>query len=191
MKNSVFSRWFVVLLLFSALACWASLSVRGVAAMGKSAPAGDPAAVDTVRQLEQVIGNAMVAGDTDKLNQFYADDWATVGSDGKTYHKESLLDDFKSGEHKLLSFELGPMDVQVFGNVAVAQFSVTEKRTRYGKDVSGGLFVMISSRSAQANGWSCAPQPRGWSEGIRRAGPDFPGSRAYYISRQVRVRRGH
>jgi hypothetical protein len=134
MNKSIFSECFAALLLFSALVWWASVGIRGAAAMGKSAPAGDPAAVDTIKQLEQDIGNAMVAGDIDKLNQFYADDWATVGSDGKTSNKESLLDNFKSGEHKLLSFENGPIDVQVFGNVAVAQFSVTEKRTRYGKE---------------------------------------------------------
>jgi ketosteroid isomerase-like protein len=120
--------------------------------MGKSAAAGDPATVDTIKQLEQDIGNAMVAGDIDKLNQFYADDWATVGSDGKTYNKESLLDDFKSGEHKLLSFESGPMDVQVFGNVAVAQGSVSEKRTQYGKNVSG-VFVFNDLLKKRAGKW--------------------------------------
>ena len=48
-----------------------------------------------------------------------------------------MLNDFKSGEHKLVSFEQGPIYVQVVGDVAVAQGGVTEKRTRYGKDVSG------------------------------------------------------
>src|ERR1700729_2366443 len=32
------------------------------------------------------------------------------------FRKEDLLDDFKSGEHKLVSFELGPVNVQPFGN---------------------------------------------------------------------------
>jgi hypothetical protein len=52
------------------------------------------------------------------------------------------------------------MDVQVFGNVAVAPGSVTEKRTRDGKDVSGesvwmdllekraGKWVVVRSGSA-------------------------------------------
>ena len=160
MKKGVFSQWFVVLL-FLALACWTNLIIRGAAAMGKSAPAVDPAAVDTIKQLERDMGNAMVAGDFDKLNQIYADDWATVGADGKTYNKQSLRDDFRSGEQKLLSFDNGPMDVQVFGNVAVAQGGVTEKRSRYGKDVSGefvwndllkkreGKWVVVRSSAAR------------------------------------------
>ena len=99
----------------------------------------------------------MVAGDIEKLNQIYADDFATIGSSGKTITKQNLLSDFESFHDKLEWFENGPMDVHVFGNVAVAQASVTEKRIHDGKDISGELFLWISSRSAQANGWSCAP----------------------------------
>ena len=84
----------------------------------------------------------MVASDIDKLNQIYADDWATIDSSGKIFTKESLLSDFKSGKHKLLSFELGPMDVQLFGDVAIVQASVTEKRIHDGKDISGQFVFM-------------------------------------------------
>jgi len=102
----------------------------------------DPAIVETMKQFAQDTGDAMVAGDTDKLNQIYADDWATIGSSGKIFTKEGLLSDFKSGKHKLLSFELGPMDVQVFGDVAIVQASVTEKRIHDGKDISGQFVFM-------------------------------------------------
>ena len=101
----------------------------------------------------------MVAGDVDKLNQIYADDWATVDSSGKIFTKESLLSDFKSGKHKLLSFEIGPMDVQVFGDVAVVQASVTEKRLHVtekrlhdGKDISG-QFVFMDLLKNRAGKW--------------------------------------
>lgn len=102
----------------------------------------DPAIVETMKQFAQETGDAMVAGDTDKLNQIYADDWATIGSSGKIFTKEGLLSDFKSGKHKLLSFELGPMDVQVFGDVAIVQASVMEKRIHDGKDISGQFVFM-------------------------------------------------
>ena len=102
----------------------------------------DPVVIDAVKQVGQDMGDAMVAGDIDKLNQIYADDWATVDSSGKIVTKESLLSDFKSGKHKLLSFEIGPMDVQVFGDVAIVQASVTEKRIHDGKDISGQFVFM-------------------------------------------------
>jgi ketosteroid isomerase-like protein len=141
MQRSVFSRWFIVLLLFSAFAWWASVSIKEAAAMGKGldtpAPSNDPAAIEAVKKVSQDMGDAMVAADIDKLNQIFADDWATVGSDGKVFTKQGLLSDLKSGNHKLEWFENGPIDVQIFGNVAMAQGGTKEKRTDSGKDTSG------------------------------------------------------
>jgi ketosteroid isomerase-like protein len=157
MKKTVFTRPFAVwLLLFSVSVWWATLSIKEGAAKGKSghaaAPSKDPADVDTIKQLEQDMGNAMVAGDIDKLNQIYGDDFATVGSSGKIITKETLLNDFKSFHDKLEWFENGPMDVQVFGDVAVACASVKEKRTRDGKDASGE-FVWMDLLEKRAGKW--------------------------------------
>jgi len=112
----------------------------------------DPVVIDAVKQVGRDMGDAMVAGDIDKLNQIFADDWATVDSSGKIFTKESLLSDFKSGKHKLLSFEIGPMDVQVFGDVAVVQASVTEKRLHDGKDISG-QFVFMDLLKKRRDKW--------------------------------------
>ena len=54
-----------------------------VLAQPLEAPSNDPAAVDAVKQVGQDMGDAMVAGDIDKLNQIFADDWATVDSSAK------------------------------------------------------------------------------------------------------------
>ena len=105
-------------------------------------PSKDPTAVNAVKQLEQDMGDAMVRVDIDKLKQIYADDFATVGSSGKVFTKADILQDFESFHDKLESFENGPIDVQVFGNVAVAHGSVTEKRIRDGKDTSGDFVWM-------------------------------------------------
>jgi ketosteroid isomerase-like protein len=112
----------------------------------------DPTVVETIKQFEQDTGDAMVARNIEKLNRTYADDWATIGSSGKIFTKEGLLDDFKSGNHKLVSFENGPMDVQVLGNVAVVQASVKEKRIQDGKDISGE-FVYMDLLEKRADKW--------------------------------------
>lgn len=144
MKKSVFSQLIAALLLCSGLVWWASVGSREAMAMakGSSAPVGDPADIETIKQIGQAMGDAMVAADIDKLNQIFADDWATVGASGKIVTKESLLRNFKSGKDRLISFELGPIDVQVLGDVAVAHGSATEKRSRDGKDVSGEYLYM-------------------------------------------------
>src|ERR1700752_5226219 len=147
MKKRVLSQWFAGLLLFSALVWWAGLSIRGAAAMGKGldapVPSNDPTVIESVKQVERDMGDAMVAVDIDKLNQIFADDWATIGyASGKIIAKEKVLQGFKSGNDKLVSYTLGPIDVQVFGDVAAAHGGVTEKRIRDGKDDSGEVLYM-------------------------------------------------
>jgi ketosteroid isomerase-like protein len=145
MKRSIFSQWFVVLLLCSTLGWWASVSIWA-APMDKGlklpAPSNDPADIAAIKQIGRDMGDAMVAGDIAKLNQIYGDDWVSIGSSGKVITKEALLHDFKSFHDKLESYELGPIDVQVFGDVAMAHGGVTEKRFRDGKDVSGEFAYM-------------------------------------------------
>ena len=97
----------------------------------------DPAVVQTLKQLERDMGQAMVAVDVETLNRIFADDWTSIGASGAVVTKEKVLLRFKSGDDRLDAFELGPMDVQVKGNVAVVHGSVTEKRTRAGTDISG------------------------------------------------------
>jgi ketosteroid isomerase-like protein len=129
-----------------------SAGARLVLADWSQVQSQDPKLVETIKQFEQAIGDAMVAGNIEKLNQSYADDWATVTSSGKIFTKESLLSDFKSGKDKLVSFENGPMNVQVFGDVAEVQASVSEKRIQNGKDVSGE-FVYMDLLKKQAGKW--------------------------------------
>ena len=124
----------------------------GVVLAGPAQPSKDPAAVNAVKQLEQDMGDAMVRVDIDKLNQIYADDFATVGSSGRIITKKDLLRDFESLHDKLESFENGPIDVQVFGDVAVAYASVIEKRIRDGKDTSGE-FVWMDLLEKRAGKW--------------------------------------
>ena len=112
-----------------------SLCAGLVLAQPLKAPSNDPAAVDSVKQVGQDMGDAMVAGDIDKLNQIFADDWATVDSSGKIFTKEGLLSDFRSGGHKLEWFENGPIDVQVFGDVAINTGYYIRASKQDGKEV--------------------------------------------------------
>jgi ketosteroid isomerase-like protein len=129
-----------------------SAGARVVLADSPKAQSQDPIVVERIKQFEQEIGDAMVARNIEKLKQTYADDWAAIGSSGQIFTKESLLDDFKSDNHKLVSFENGPMDVRVFGDVAVVQASVNEKRIQDGKDISGE-FVFMDLLKRRAGKW--------------------------------------
>jgi ketosteroid isomerase-like protein len=112
----------------------------------------DPADIAAIKQISQDMGDAMVRVDIERLSQIYADDFVTVGRSGKVITKADLLTDFKSFHDKLESFELGPIEVQVFGNVAAAHGSVSEKRTRDDKNVSGD-FVWMDLLEKRAGKW--------------------------------------
>jgi ketosteroid isomerase-like protein len=113
----------------------------------------DPAVVDAIVQFTQHTGDAMVAVDVDALSQIYADDWASVTSTGDVFTKKSLLSDFSSHSHQLVSFKLGPIKVRVLGDVAMVQASVTERRIQDGKDISGE-FVFMDLLKMRAGKWT-------------------------------------
>jgi hypothetical protein len=99
---------------------FACVCVGPVLAASPEARAAGPSDVDTLEQFERDFGDALVAVDIDKVNQILADDWETIGTSGKIFTKQSVIRDLKSGTGKLEWFALGPVDVQVFGNVARA-----------------------------------------------------------------------
>jgi ketosteroid isomerase-like protein len=106
-------------------------------AQNPKSPSNGASVADTLKQLEQDFGDAIKDVDIDKLNQILTDDWVSLGSSGRILTREGFLSDLKSGNHKLESFEIGPMDVKMLDNVAVVQGCVTEKRTDRGQDTSG------------------------------------------------------
>ncbi|MGB7465189.1 MAG: nuclear transport factor 2 family protein, partial [Candidatus Acidiferrum sp.] len=131
---------------------WRTAAARVVLADSPNAHFQDPAVVASIKKFENDLGDAMVASNIEKISQAYADDWATVASSGEKLTKEGLLQDFKSGNHKLMAFENGPMNVQVLGDVALVQTSVTEKRIQDGKDISG-QFVFMDLLKKRAGQW--------------------------------------
>ena len=125
----------------------------GVASAGSAQTQwNDPAVVETLKQIERDMGQAMVAVDIEKLSRIFADDWTSIGASGAVVTKERMLSNFRSGDHRLEAFELGSMDVQVKGNVAVVHGSVTEKRTNAGKDASGE-YVWMDLMEKRSGTW--------------------------------------
>jgi ketosteroid isomerase-like protein len=81
---------------------------------------------DTLRQMSREWADATKAMDNNRLSQIMADDWRYVGSSGNVRTKEVVLSYVQTRDIKLESFEFGPMDVKVMGNVGVVQGSITQ-----------------------------------------------------------------
>jgi ketosteroid isomerase-like protein len=127
---------------------FACVWVGPVLAEAPKPPSTDQGVADTVKQLAQTFGDAIKDVDTEKIKQILTDDWLSLGSSGRVLTRDAFLSDLKLGYHKLESFQIGPMDVKVLGNVAVVQGTVTEKRTDRGQDTSGhGSFMDVCVKS--------------------------------------------
>lgn len=135
-----------------AAALFACVCAGLVSANAPEAPSKDSSVVDALKQNAQDHGDALVAGDLDRLDQILADDWKAVALSGRVVTKEAVLANLKSGKDKLEWFQLGPMDVQVFGNVAAIHGTVTEKRRWDGKDVSG-LYLWMDLLEKRGDKW--------------------------------------
>ncbi|MGO9641069.1 MAG: nuclear transport factor 2 family protein [Candidatus Acidiferrales bacterium] len=132
-----------------------------VFAQTQTPPANDSSIAQAVKQVEHDWTDAMIAANVDKLDQILADDWVAIGPDGSSETKAAYLADMKSGTLKIETFDFGPMDVKVLGNVAVVQGSDTEKSSYKGKDTSGkwawmdvfvkrnGKWVAVRSQNAK------------------------------------------
>ena len=119
-----------------------SLAISTTLAVPTVASAQHISDVDAVKQVSRDMGDAMVARDVAKLGRIYADDAQIIAISGKLVTKADLLRNIQSGRHDLLAYELGPIDVQIIGNYAVAHGGVVEKRNWEGKDDSGQYIWM-------------------------------------------------
>lgn len=103
------------------------ISLGPVLAQPPKAPAQSPSVHDAIMQLTHEWADAEMTLDVDKLNQIVADDWI-AGYPGRPITKAAFLSDIRSGKGKLLSCDMEPHEVKAFGDIAVVQGSVTERR---------------------------------------------------------------
>ena len=120
---------------------WTVLLVCACAGLGmgptRAAAADQSGVAAHLKQLETDWVTAMKDGNAARLSEIIADDWMGINQDGSKGTKQEYVNGVKSGTDKIESFEMGPMEVKVLGNVAVVQGSDTEKSTYKGKDSSG------------------------------------------------------
>lgn len=149
----------------------------GALAFADTRPATESERVaETLKKLERDWLDAEKAGDSEKLSGMVADDWAGFDNDGRRLTKDQLIARIKSGDDKLESAELGPMDVKVLGDAAIVQGSDIEINARDNEHTKveiiwmdvfanrGGRWICVRSQSAKAQSGASgtASRPR-WS----------------------------
>lgn len=80
---------------------------------------------------------AALKGDSSFAEKNLADDYTRVTAEGKELTKSDVVNALKSGDVKYESIEPGDAKVRVYGNAAVATYTVQVKATNKGQDTSG------------------------------------------------------
>jgi hypothetical protein len=107
------------------------------------------------------MGDAMVRANIDKLNQIYADDFATVASSGKVITKKDRYATLNLSMTDSSRSKMGPLTCRCSATspwrMAVSPKSgLATEKTR-----AVSSFEWISSRNETAIGWWCAAQEKG------------------------------
>ena len=101
----------------------------------------DNASVEkTLMQMERDWSQAYTNKDVKTLDKILAEDWEGVDFTGKHRTKAQAVEELRSGKASAQSFELGPLKVRIFGDIAVVNGSQVEKSSYENKDTSGKYF---------------------------------------------------
>lgn len=141
-RTHAMKRLTIALLLLALCAAGAFAQAQTKAAATKPAAAPAASAADELKQIENDWVAASKAKDAAKLSDILADGWVELNWDGKTETKAQVLADLKTPGNSLDNFEMGPMNVRIFGTTAVVTGSDTEKSMSNGKDTSGKYIWM-------------------------------------------------
>jgi uncharacterized protein (TIGR02246 family) len=98
------------------------------------APALDLDEAEQIRKVERQLAAALAKNDVEVTAQLLTDAWLFVGSDGELVRRDDVLGALRSGQLKFESYELGPMKVRVYGDIAVVIGSGTSTGSMAGEE---------------------------------------------------------
>lgn len=135
------SKPFLVLILFLVLL------------VGQAARADQAADRAQLQEIEKRCAVSLVNGDFKALGDIFAEEWMLV-SDGQVLSREQIFAQLKKGELQFSAYELGELNVRVFGDTAV----VIGRGNPHG-EYRGQKFeeaeVFTDTFIRVGNGWRC------------------------------------
>ena len=95
------------------------LVVVAVFMIGHVARADEAADKTELREIEKRSAASLLSGDFQALGSIFSEEWMLVGPDGQVVSREKIFAQLSSGDLKFTSYELGEMEIRVFGDTAV------------------------------------------------------------------------
>ncbi|MEO8650439.1 MAG: nuclear transport factor 2 family protein, partial [Acidobacteriota bacterium] len=107
----------------------------------------------SVRQTINELAAALAKNDTAALDRIYDEHYTIVGDNGVLTTKAQRFAAFKSGELNFESISFNDVNVQIYGDTAVATFGVTSKYAPGAKSV-GGTFMTTAIFIKRKGRWT-------------------------------------
>jgi len=92
---------------------------------------------DQIKAYLEQSRQAALKGDSSVAEKNLSDDYTRTAADGKELTKTDVVNGLKNGEVKFESIEPSDIKVRMYGNAAVATYTVQVKGTNKGQDASG------------------------------------------------------
>ncbi|MEI9896354.1 MAG: nuclear transport factor 2 family protein [Chthoniobacter sp.] len=72
-----------------------------------------------LRDIQKRCSAALLSGDFQALGAIFAEEWMLVGPDGQVMSREQIFQQLNGGDLKFTSYEMGEMEIRIFGDTAV------------------------------------------------------------------------
>jgi ketosteroid isomerase-like protein len=92
---------------------------------------------DAVLERDEEMAAAVVAGDTQRLEDIYAPDYIYVGSEGRQTTRAERLESFRTGRLRYLATKHTDTTVRIYGDTAVVQGVARSKVVWNGREIEG------------------------------------------------------
>jgi uncharacterized protein (TIGR02246 family) len=113
-----------------------TLVVLALAASGVMLAQGGNAEQE-IRAVMDQIRNATLKGDAEAFGKCTADDYTSIGADGKVLSKAEVLDGLRTAKFKYESIDTSGIQVRLYGDTAVVTDTSSIKAHRGDLDMSG------------------------------------------------------
>lgn len=105
-------------------------------------------------EIERQSAAALVSGDFQALGSIFAEEWILVGPAGEVMTRRFIFEQLRSGYLKFTGYEMGAMEIRIFGDTAVVVGRGTPRGEWNGekfeeKEVFSDTFTRIGGK------WRC------------------------------------
>ncbi len=124
--------------LLAAFAVFLLLTPAGIAAEGNQSGSAEA----EIRKVHAELIAGYMHNDAAILNRVLADDYTFIDEDGRFLTKPHIVESFRSGDHRVFSYDVSEESIRVYGKAAVLTCRYASRQTYKGQKADGEYRLM-------------------------------------------------